>query len=73
MTTIKTYYEKIVKEVTDMVKYIYPKRPDTEIQSNKRHIAPIIHKNVSFYSQALMQFHETNPTPTNFSNKKLKI
>ena len=51
-----------------MVKYIYPNRPDREIQTNERHPSLTIHNNVSSYSQSLMQIHEANPAPTDLFN-----
>ena len=68
MITTKTDYRKLVKEVNSMVKYIYPNRPDREIQTNERHPSLTIHNNVSSYSQSLMQIHETNPAPTDLFN-----
>ena len=34
---------------------------------------PIIHSNVSTYTQALILFHDDNPAPTKLSNKRLKM
>ena len=60
MITTNTDYSKVVKEVADMVEYVYPNRPDRKTQSNKRHQAPIINNNCSSYTQALVQFREDN-------------
>ena len=69
----KTDYRKAVKEVTEMTMYVYPDREETESRSYQRQSNPIIYNNVSSYTQALMKFHEENPTPTKLFNKHLKI
>ena len=69
----KTDYRKAVKEVTEMTMYVYPDREETESRSYQRQSTPIIHNNLSSYTQALMKFHEENPTPTKLFNKHLKI
>ena len=60
-------------EVKTMLKYIYPEREEDERQDYQRDNTPLIHSNVSTYTQALMLFHEDNPAPTNNSNKRLKM
>ena len=54
-----------------MIKYVYPGRETTT--QRERQQVPIMYTNVSTYAQTLMKFHETNPVPTNSSNKRLKI
>ena len=57
-----------------MIKYIYPDRVNREYNNyNQRSNPPIIHNNVSTYVQALMNFHESNPVPTQASQKRLKF
>ena len=56
-----------------MLNYIYPEREEDERQDYQRDNTPLIHSNVSTYTQALMLFHEDNPAPTNNSNKRLKM
>ena len=57
-----------------MIKYIYPDRVNRDyIDYNQRNNPPINHNNVSTYAQALMKFHESNPVPTQASQKRLKL
>ena len=57
-----------------MIKYIYPDRVNREYTNYKqRSNPPIIHNSVSTYAQALMNFHESNPVPTQASQKRLKL
>ena len=73
MITTKKDYKLAVKEVKTIVKYVYPDREEDERQYYQRENNPVIHSNVSTYAQALMNFHEDNPVPTNNSNKRLKM
>ena len=73
MIATKKDYKKAVVEVKSMIKYIYPDREEEERQEYQRANTPIIHNNVSTYTQALMLFHEDNPVPSNDSNKRLKM
>ena len=57
-----------------MIKYIYPDRVNRDYNNyNQRSNPPIIHTTVSTYAQALMNFHESNPVPTQVSQKRLKL
>ena len=57
-----------------MIKYIYPDRVNIYYNNyNQRTNTPIMHTNVSTYAQALMNFHESNPVPTQVSQKRLKL
>ena len=57
-----------------MIKYIHPDRVNRDYTNyNQRSNPPIIHNNVSTYAQALMNFHESNPVPTQASQKRLKL
>ena len=57
-----------------MIKYIYPDRVNREYNNyNQRSNPPIIHNNVPTYAQTLMNFHESNPVPTQASKKRLKL
>ena len=57
-----------------MVKHIYLQRPTTQFNTpNQSSHVPIIHTNVSTYTQALMTFHESNPVSEQSSQKWLKV
>ena len=57
-----------------MIKYIYPDRVNRDYNNyNQRSNPPINHNNVSTYAQALINFHESNPVPTQASQKRLKL
>ena len=57
-----------------MIEYIYPDRVNIDFNTyNQRSNTPIIHNNVSTYAQALMTFHESNPVPTQASQKRLNL
>ena len=73
MLRTKIDYKRTVKEVSKIVKFVYPDRKETERQSYQRHATPIIHNNVSLYTQALMKFHGKKSSPTKLSNKRLNI
>ena len=73
MLTTNTDYRKAEKEVTEMIKYVYPDREETDSQSYQRQSTPIIHNNVSSYVQALIKFYEETPARTKLSNKHLKM
>ena len=69
MITTKSDYKHAVKEVNAVLKYIYPNRKEDERQDYQSENTPIIHSNVSTYTQALMLFHQENPVPTQLSKK----
>ena len=73
MLRTKIDYKRTVKEVSKIVKFVYPDRKKTERQSYQRHATPIIHNNISTYAWALIKFHEENPAPTKLSNKRIKM
>ena len=73
MITTKTNYKHAVKKVKAMIKYVYHNREEDERQDYQSENTPIIHSNISTYTQALTLFHEENPVPTQLSNKRLKI
>ena len=55
LNTTKTKYKKEMIEAKDVLSYIYPNIKTNDInQSNQRNDIPIIHTNVSTYTQALM-------------------
>ena len=68
LITTKTDYRKVLTEANDMIKYISPDRVTTELKTSiQRTNVPIIHNNVSTYTQALMIFHKSNPVSTQSS------
>ena len=74
LITTKTDYKNALIEAKDMVNYIYPQRTTKELNlSNQRNNTSIIHTNLSTYTQALVQFHESNLVPETSSHKRLKL
>ena len=74
LITTNTDYKKSLIEAKDMVNYIYPQRTTKELNlSNQRNNTSIIHTNLSTYTQALVQFHESNLVPETSSHKRLKL
>ena len=72
--TTKTDYRKVLAEANDMIKYIYSDRTNKEFNiSSQRNNTPIIHTNVSTYSQGLMIFHESNPVQSQSSHKRHQV
>ena len=72
LITTNTDYKKSFIEAKDMVNY--PQRTTKELNlSNQRNNTSIIHSNLSTYTQALVQFHESNLVPETSSNKRLKL
>ena len=72
--TTKKDYRKALTEAKDMIKNIYPDRTNKVFNmSSQINNTPIIHTNVSTYTQALMSFHESNPVQSQSSHKRLKI
>ena len=59
MIPTKTDYKKVVIEVKELVKYIYPDRNTEDLQTPRQiNNNQIININVSTYAQYLMQFHD---------------
>ena len=57
-----------------IIKYIYPNSTNYDLQSTRQNTNnPIIHANVSTYTQSLIQFHKSNLVPDRSSNKRLKL
>ena len=54
-------YKQATVEVKDMIKYIHSDRVERETLS--RPLVPILHTNLSTYTQTLVNFHDTNPVP----------
>ena len=53
-----------------MVKYIYYQRPTTTSNTlSQRSNTPIIHTNLSTYTETLMTIHESDPVPEQSSQK----
>ena len=72
--TTKSDYRKALIEVNNMIKYIYPDRVIIDSNTyNQRNNIPIIHTNIFTYAQVLMNFYESNPVPTQASQKRLKL
>ena len=71
MIMTKIDYKKVMIEVNELVKYIYPDIPTEDLQTSRK--KQIIHTNVPTYAQALMTFHELNTVLERSSNKRLKL
>ena len=60
MIATKKDYEKAVVEVKSMIKYIYPDREEEERQEYQRENTPIIHNNVSTYTQDTISLSDSD-------------
>ena len=74
LITTKLDYKKASIEAKDMINYICPNRATNNIQyTSQQYESPIIHNNISTYTQTLVHFYESNPVPETSSHKRLKL